>query len=328
MRTIVALALYVLALPIGEGSRATASRKIAVLEFERAVGLAVDRIFFSDKVRGAVQRLVPHLFVMTRESMQILLAVGGKSLADCAADCEVETGRSIGADLVISGRIAKIGTRIALTMRLHETASARLVGTAEVLGKSVDEIIDGTDAAVRRLLGHVDEFAPPNVATVERGTADGGSNSTESLRQAALAQPTLPTRLDRVTRTLQQMGFSSLQTEHDPDGTIATMYKWGPGAGLEKVIVNARGDDVLAVSFIFPSDWPDSRFHAGVTFSTLVELVARDWPSHERDAFLDETLQKVNHQQAVHEIHSGILFLASLVPPGECHLMMMMPDPH
>lgn len=53
---------------------------------------------------------------MTRESTEMILQQFGKTLADCTGECEVETGRKLGADYVISGRITKVGTRLALTL--------------------------------------------------------------------------------------------------------------------------------------------------------------------------------------------------------------------
>jgi hypothetical protein len=62
MRTclfVVLLALPALAAP----------RRVAVLEFENQVqGETLDRVYFSDEVRGAIGRALPEASVMTRES--------------------------------------------------------------------------------------------------------------------------------------------------------------------------------------------------------------------------------------------------------------------
>src|SRR5712691_780893 len=91
---------------------AAGPRSIAVLEFEnQAKDAAIDRIYFSDLVRGAVHRLAPDLRVMTRENILQIVAASGRKLEDCAAaQCEVETGRLLGADLVVTGRISRVGT--------------------------------------------------------------------------------------------------------------------------------------------------------------------------------------------------------------------------
>src|SRR6266513_128558 len=129
---------------------AAPQERIAVLEFEVTKGLDLDRIYFSDKVRAVVGDRAPQLFVMTRESTEVLLKQSGKTLDDCAGECEVEVGRQLGADYVISGRITKVGTRLLLTMRLHATAEGRLVASGEAKGKDADELVDAAEAAVTK----------------------------------------------------------------------------------------------------------------------------------------------------------------------------------
>ena len=163
-------------------------QKVAVLEFEIAKGLEIDRTYFSDKVRGSIQDRVPQLFVMTRESTEVLLKQYGKTLADCTGECEVETGRKLGADFVVSGRITKVGSRLALTMRLHATASGELLKTAEALAKDTDALVDATGGAVATLLGPlVGEARPapptrPSPASVpHRARPDASENSSVSI---------------------------------------------------------------------------------------------------------------------------------------------------
>ena len=77
--------------------------RLAVLEFETAPGLKIGRTYFSDLARGVVHRKAPTLFVLTRERTEALLAADGKTMADCQGNCEVEVGRKLGADYIISG---------------------------------------------------------------------------------------------------------------------------------------------------------------------------------------------------------------------------------
>lgn len=159
MRTSVAVLLFFAA----THARAEARQKVAVLELDVAKGLHLDRTYFSDKVRGSIQNRAPQLFVMTRESTEMLLQQSGTTLADCSGQCEVETGRKLGADFVVSGRLTKVGSRFALTLRLHGTATGELIKTGEALGKDADALVDQTDAAVAKLLGHSVKTPPPPV---------------------------------------------------------------------------------------------------------------------------------------------------------------------
>ena len=127
-------------------------KRIAVLEFELPPGMALDRIYFSDKVRGAIGKLAPQLFVITHEGELALLQASGKSLADCEGECAVDTGRLLGADWVVSGRFAAVGRRLTLTLRLNATADGRLIATEEAEASEVDAL---SEPAVRAAVGLV-----------------------------------------------------------------------------------------------------------------------------------------------------------------------------
>src|SRR5437868_10662044 len=118
-------------------------RTVAVLEIRNRLPATerslVEAGFFSDEVRGAVLEVAPGLRVMTRENLMVLLSASGKSLDECEGECEVDTGRRLGADYVVSGEIYKIGASLRLTLRLHDTRGGNLLPTAQS---------EGTDAAL------------------------------------------------------------------------------------------------------------------------------------------------------------------------------------
>src|SRR4051812_22058741 len=85
---------------------------VAVLDFKRSAGFSVeDARYLTDVVRAALLQAAPRLSVMTRENLLVLLQASGKDLAECEGECEVDTGRRIGADAVVSGDVLKFGTR-------------------------------------------------------------------------------------------------------------------------------------------------------------------------------------------------------------------------
>ena len=110
-----------------------------------------DARYFTDIVRTAVLKVAPHLEVITRENLLVLLQSSGKDLANCEGECEVDTGRRIGADAIVSGEIQKVGTRYKMALRLHETREGRLVAAAVASGKSIDELDDGATKAAAQL---------------------------------------------------------------------------------------------------------------------------------------------------------------------------------
>jgi hypothetical protein len=103
--------------------------------------------YFGDVVRGATLKAAPRLEVMTRENLLVLLQASGKDLANCEGECEVDTGRRIGADLIVSGEMLKVGTHYKLTLRLHDTHEARLIGATVASGSTIDELDEATTKA-------------------------------------------------------------------------------------------------------------------------------------------------------------------------------------
>jgi hypothetical protein len=130
------------------------SGKLAVLDFKSYANdfKPEDVRYFTDLVRGATLRASPDLQVMTRENLLVLLQATGKDLGQCEGECEVDTGRRIGADAVVSGEVLKVGTRYKMSLRLHETQNGRLLSTAIASGKTVDELDENLQKAAEDLL--------------------------------------------------------------------------------------------------------------------------------------------------------------------------------
>jgi hypothetical protein len=130
--------------------------KVAVLDFRAFTGrVSPDNLlYFTDLVRGACLGAAPRLEVMTRENLLVLLQSTGKDLSNCEGECEVDTGRRIGADLIVSGDIHELGSLLKLALRLHETRSGGLLMATQASGKSIEELDANAQDAARAL------FAP------------------------------------------------------------------------------------------------------------------------------------------------------------------------
>jgi len=107
--------------------------------------------YFTDVIRQASLRMEPGLDIMTRENLMVLLQSSGKKLEECEGECEVDTGRRIGADQIISGEIQKVGTKYKLTLRLHDTHEGRLLASSIGSGKTIDELDEGAQKAAEDL---------------------------------------------------------------------------------------------------------------------------------------------------------------------------------
>jgi len=115
--------------------------QLAVLELQHGAEFsAQDARYLADVVRASALSNAPRLSVMTRENLLVLLQASGKDLADCEGECEVDTGRRIGADAVISGDVLKFGARFKLSLRLHETKGGRLIAAAVASGATLEEL--------------------------------------------------------------------------------------------------------------------------------------------------------------------------------------------
>ena len=112
--------------------------RVAVLEF-RGVGLENEVLLkLSDQSRAAALQALPRgeYSIMTRENMLLILSDMGKSAADCKGECEVEIGRNISADLVVTGDVLKMDGVYVLTLKLYNTESGNLLSTIDVESKT------------------------------------------------------------------------------------------------------------------------------------------------------------------------------------------------
>src|SRR5439155_26575900 len=151
LRLIVAIVCASLA---ASPARAAQSDLVAVLEFRDKVpeGQRIDAAYISDQVRSAVKELLPQMKVITRENMLVLMQASGRKLEECEGECEVDTGRRIGAELVVSGELLRFGTQYKLNMKLHQVRSGELLAGAVAAGATADDLDRDLRPAVQRLL--------------------------------------------------------------------------------------------------------------------------------------------------------------------------------
>jgi formylglycine-generating enzyme required for sulfatase activity len=150
-------------------ARAAAPRRVAVLEFTAAWSgqcapapkpAVAERcqtlLLLTDEARaGALEQLRPPAYlVMTRENTAELLKQGGPAGGACSeGECEVETARLVGADLVVSGQVTLLeGTWIA-SVKLHDVRSAALLGATRARGRSQLQLVDALKREVEALVG-------------------------------------------------------------------------------------------------------------------------------------------------------------------------------
>ena len=74
----------------------------------------------------------PQLQIISRENLLVLLESSGKKIEECEGECEIDTGRRIGADSIVSGEIQMLGKRYKLSLRLHDTHQGALLSSAMI----------------------------------------------------------------------------------------------------------------------------------------------------------------------------------------------------
>jgi TolB-like protein len=150
---------FLLAAAIAAGPAGDVAGKqkiLAVLEIRNMLPAEekarLDAAYFSDVLRTNVLELAPSLQVMTRENILVMLEASGKKLAECEGECEVDTGRRLGADLVISGEIYRLGPTLRLNLRLHDTHAGALLAGAQAEGAGPSELDKSVRPACAKLL--------------------------------------------------------------------------------------------------------------------------------------------------------------------------------
>ncbi len=131
----------------------TPKARIAVLELRGP--LAKDQLaVLADRVREGVLQAMrgTDYVVMSRENIAVLLKDMGKDCKKVQGECEVETGRNIGAAYVVSGGVVRMGNLWMCTLKVHETKGGALLGTSNVRSEVVVDLVDEVPPAVRRLM--------------------------------------------------------------------------------------------------------------------------------------------------------------------------------
>ena len=155
---LVTLSLVLLATLSLASAASSAPVRVAVLELGNPADLTDAEIaYLSDQVRTSMAATLPaesHL-IMTRESIQELLPPG-VSMKDCLdAVCEVEIGRTIGADYVVSGEVLLFDGEYRLILKAHECKTAafltsRTVGAVELVDLE-DKVSDAAGPVALKL---------------------------------------------------------------------------------------------------------------------------------------------------------------------------------
>jgi TolB-like protein len=114
--------------------------KVGVLELRNEADItSQEAAYLTDKVRDAASRALASrgFLVITRESLKELLPPG-TDLAKCTtASCEVDVGRKIGVDYIVTGEILKFSGEFRANLKAHHSATGAFLGAEACKGKSL-----------------------------------------------------------------------------------------------------------------------------------------------------------------------------------------------
>jgi len=133
-----------------------AAKTLAVLELRSRLAVLdtsrLDLLYLTDRIRTAALRAGPSLNVVSRENLVVLLQASGKTMEQFEGECDVETGRLVGADLVVSGEALTVDGSFKLSLKLHATKNGRMLSGSVASGTSFDELDGDVPRAVFELL--------------------------------------------------------------------------------------------------------------------------------------------------------------------------------
>lgn len=225
------------------------AKRIAVFPLRDAAGHSRDEVeFLTDRIRGrAADRLgCSGYLILSRENLMALVQPGTE-LAACEGDCEVETGRNVGADFVISGEVLPFGDHLAASLKLHSTHSAGLVGQISAEGRTLPELATAMEEATLALLAGVEPKPSDCAAASAGGLGKSGILHVESDPAGALVRvdgvevghtplhlrPLPGRRILRVESPCRQPWEQVVEV--DPDGVVEQRAELKPACGTVHV---------------------------------------------------------------------------------------------
>jgi hypothetical protein len=134
----------------------TMEDKIAVLRIDHHTHLKnTDIDFLNNRMEATIQKYTRGFYqVMTQQNIYLLLPPD-QTLEDCKGSCEVETGRLLGAQLIITANISILTDdpkHLILNAKLYDTKTAVQVNQHHIKATSITSLDQQMDAFCKELL--------------------------------------------------------------------------------------------------------------------------------------------------------------------------------
>ena len=265
-------------------------KRIAILELANRTRqqVSLEEIHYLTNEMRRVAGFLPSddFLVMTKESIEVLIDPD-KSLEDCIGVCEVETGRLLGADWILTGEVIRFGKSLRVSVKLHDTKSGQYLAGESLKGKQVEDlelpIQQSTLKLIYQISPGLERQASSRVGPEIAKQLDCFKNLSSCRLKTAKpssTQPRRPTSFSseastlRVTRPTRAQRKPAPYSEHEPESGFGLtvdafgLLLFGPTVALEfgehasfRVLGRAMKFGAIASLFLAPED--GDSFDAG-----------------------------------------------------------------
>ena len=160
---------------------------LAVLDFVSAGAdvTETELSLLTDVSRAEARRALGSAYtIITQESIQQLLKAHGKTLEQCQGECETETGKLLGAELVVSGRVMKAFGKLKVNLKLHRTDPPELLDARVLTVDTLPELESGVKEATSGVLSALTGSSAASSDSTDSSTEESGSLR-KSIKRAA-----------------------------------------------------------------------------------------------------------------------------------------------
>ena len=149
------------------GETPSQRERVAVLSLQNRIDMSREETSYLTGLvrRVASKQLTQRYLVMTQENIEVLLPPDTK-LEDCVSECQVDTGRMIGARFIITGEVLRFGSSLRLTLRMHDTKTGQLMASEVVKANDIEGLESPTERIVEVLVSNIE----PRIAAQPKGS--------------------------------------------------------------------------------------------------------------------------------------------------------------
>ena len=210
-------------------------KRIAILELANRTKhqVSLDEINFLTNEMRQVAGYLPssEFLVMTKESIEVLIDPS-KSLEDCVGTCEVETGRLLGADWILTGEVIRFGKSLRVSIKLHETQSGQYLAGESLKGKEVEDLELPIQQSTLKLVYRI---SPTLENTISQKAGPRIEKQLECLKQSSACRTSTPssppasTQPSVKTKTLKERVVNSLlSTSSSTTSSSSSTFTYKP----------------------------------------------------------------------------------------------------